>query len=71
MMNLASFSRSQEDLNEYCSRWRKREHVECDALKYWKLNTCIFKIIGRRISCYSQNTNMLPRTPKISYCYLK
>ena len=20
-------------LNEYCSRWCKREHVECDALK--------------------------------------
>ena len=47
----------------------KREHVECDALKDWKLN--IFKIIDRRISFYSQNTNMLPRKPKISYRYLK
>ena len=46
-------------LNEFCSRWCKREHVECDALKDWKLN--IFKIIDRRISFYSQNTNMLPR----------
>ena len=35
-----------------------REHVECDALKDWKLN--IFKIIDRRISFYSQNTNMVP-----------
>ena len=40
--------------------------MECDALKDWKLN--IFKIIDRRISFYSQNTNMLP---KISYRYLK
>ena len=56
-------------LNEFCNRWCKREHVECDALKDWKLN--IFKIIDRRISFYSQNTNMLPRKPKISYCYLK
>ena len=56
-------------LNEYCSRWCKRENVECDALKNWKLN--IFKIIDRRISFYSQNTNMLPRKPKFSYRYLK
>ena len=54
-------------LNEFCSRWCKREHVECDALKDWKLN--IFKIIDRRISFYSQNTNMLPRKPKITYLY--
>ena len=53
----------------FCNRWCKREHVECDALKDWKLN--IFKIIDRRISFYSQNTNMLPRKPKISYRYLK
>ena len=33
-------------LNEFCNRWFKREHVECDALKDWKLN--IFKIIDRR-----------------------
>ena len=56
-------------LNEYCNRWSKREHVEGDALKDWKLN--IFKIIDRRISFYSHNTNMLPRKPKISYRYLK
>ena len=56
-------------LNEYCNRWCKREHVECDALKDWKLN--IFKIIDRRIVFYSHNTNMLPCQPKISYRYLK
>ena len=53
----------------FCNRWCKREHVEYDALKDWKLN--IFKIIDRRISFYSQNTKMLPRKPKISYRYLK
>ena len=46
-------------VDEFCNRWCKREHVECDALKDWKLN--IFKIIDRRIFFYSQNTNMLPR----------
>ena len=56
-------------LNEFCNRWCKREHVECEASKDWKLK--IFKIIDRRISFYSQNTNMLPRKPKISYRYLK
>ena len=45
------------------------ERMLSDALKDWKLN--IFKIIDRRISFYSQNTNMLPRKPKISYRYLK
>ena len=55
-------------LNKYCNRWCKLEHVECDALKIWKLN--IYKIIDRRISFYSQNTNMSPRKPKISYRYL-
>ena len=45
-------------LNEFCNRWCRREHVECDALKDGKLN--IFKIIDRRISFYSQNTYILP-----------
>ena len=53
-------------LNEFCNRWCMREHVECDALKDWKLN--IFKIID---SFYSQNTDILPRKPKITYRYLK
>ena len=56
-------------LNEFCNRWCKRDHVECDALQEWKLN--IFKIIDRRISFFSQNTNMLPLKPKISYRCLK
>ena len=56
-------------LNEFRNRWSKREHVKCDALKVWKLN--LFKIIDRRFFFYSQNTDMLPRKPKISYRYQK
>ena len=52
-----------------CNCWCKRGHVERDALKDGNLN--IFQILDRRISFYSQNTNMLPRKPKISYRYLK
>ena len=48
-------------LKEFSNRWCKREHVDYDALKDWKLN--IFNIIDRRISLYSQNTNMLSRKP--------
>ena len=51
-------------LNEFCNRWCKREHVECDALKDWKLN--IFKIIDRRIffilkilTCYLANLRLV------------
>ena len=35
-------------VNEFCSRWCKREHVEFDASKDQKLN--ILKIIDRHIS---------------------
>ena len=56
-------------LNEFCNRWCQLEHVEGETLKDWKLN--ILKIIDRRISFYSQNTNMFPGKPKISYRYLK
>ena len=47
----------------------KQKHVECYAFKDKKLN--IFRIIDRRISFYSQNTNVLPHKSKISYRYLK
>ena len=56
-------------LNEYRSRWCKREHMECNASKDCKLNIC--KIIDRRVFFCSQNTNMLPRKPKIRHRYLK
>ena len=35
-------------LNDFSDRWCKRENVEPDALKKWKIN--IFKIIDTRIS---------------------
>ena len=38
----------------FSNRWCKRENVEPDALKEWKIN--IFKIIDTRISFYSRNT---------------
>ena len=35
-------------INDFSNRWCKRENVEPDALKEWKIN--IFKIIDTRIS---------------------
>ena len=39
-------------------RWCKRENIEPDALKEWKIN--IFKVIDTRISFYSRNTHFYP-----------
>ena len=50
-------------------RWCKRENVEPDALKEWKIN--IFKIIDTRISFYYHNTHLLPPKPKSSFRHLK
>ena len=46
-------------LNDFINRWCKREDVEPDALKDWKIN--IFKNIDTSISFYSRNTNILPK----------
>ena len=56
-------------LNDFSNRWCKRENVEPDALKEWKIN--IFKIIDTRISFYSRNTHLLPPKPKSSFSHLK
>ena len=56
-------------LNEFINRQCKRENVEPDALKEWKIN--IFKIIDTRISFYSRNTHLLPPKPKSSFGHLK
>ena len=56
-------------LNDFSNRWCKRENVEPDALKEWKIN--IFKIIDTRISFYSRNTHLLPPKPKSSFHHLK
>ena len=56
-------------LNDFSNCWCKRENVEPDALKEWKIN--IFKIIDTRISFYSRNTHLLPPKPKSSFSHLK
>ena len=56
-------------LNDYCTRWCKREHVESNALNNWKLK--IFKIIDERVLFYSNNFDSLPPKPKLSFRYLK
>ena len=48
-------------LNEYNNHRCKRENVESDALKEWKIS--IFKIIDIHISFYSRNANTLPPKP--------
>ena len=56
-------------LNDISYVWCKRENVEPDALKKWKIN--IFKIIDTRISFYSRNTHLLQPKPKSSFRHLK
>ena len=56
-------------INEFCKRWCRREHVECNALNSWKIS--IFNIIEKRISFYSKNLNLLPPKPKFSFRHLK
>ena len=63
------FTKCREVLNDYCTRWCKREHVESNALNNWKLN--IFQIIDKRISFYLNNLDLLPRKPKFSFRHLK
>ena len=47
----------------------KREYVEPNALKEWKVS--IFKIVDQCIKFYSQNTNLLPPKPKSTFRHLK
>ena len=56
-------------LNDFGNRWCKREYVEPNALKQWKVS--IFKIVDQRIKFYSQNTNLLPPKPKSTFRHLK
>ena len=56
-------------LNGFGNRWCKRESVECNAMKEWKIS--IFNIVDKRIKFYSQNTNLLPPKPKCSFRHLK
>ena len=45
-------------LNDFSNRWCKRENIEPDALKKWKIN--IYKIFDTRFSFYSRNTHFYP-----------
>ena len=56
-------------LNDFSNRWCKRENVEPDVLKEWKIN--IFRIIDSRISFYSRNTHILLTKPKSSFRHHK
>ena len=56
-------------LNDFGNRWCKREYVEPNALKEWKVS--IFKIVDQRIKFCSQNTNLLPPKPKSTLRHLK
>ena len=56
-------------LNNYRTRWCKREHVESYALNNWKLK--IFKIIDERVLFYSNNLDLLSPKPKLCFRYLK
>ena len=53
-------------LNDYCTRWCKREHVESNVLNNWK-----FKLINERVLLYSNKLDLLPPKPKLSFRYLK
>ena len=52
-------------LNDFSNRWCKRENVEPDALKEWRISIC--KIIDTSISFYSRTTHLLPPKPKSSF----
>ena len=56
-------------LNDFGNRWCKREYVEPNALKEWKVS--IFKIVDQRIKFYLQNTKFLPPKPKSTFRHLK
>ena len=52
-------------LNDYCTRWCKRQHVESNALNICKLK--IFKLIDKHMLFYSNNLDLLSPKPKLSF----
>ena len=56
-------------LNDYCTRWCKREHVEFNASDNWKFKS--FKIIDECVLFYSHNIDLLPLKSNLSFRYLK
>ena len=63
------FQNMSRALDEFGNRWCKREGVEPIALKEWKTN--IFKVVDKRISFYTEHSDLLPRNQKLSYRHLK
>ena len=53
---------------DFSNRWCKRENVEPDGLKEWKIK--IIKFIDTRILFYSSNTHLLPPKPKSPFVFL-
>ena len=56
-------------LDDYCTRWCKREHGESDALNGWKLG--IFGVVGGRVLFCSGGLDLLPPRPGLSFRYLR
>ena len=56
-------------LNDFNNRLCKREYVEPNALKEWKVS--IFKKVDKCIKFYSQNTNLLLFKHKSTFRHLK
>ena len=56
-------------LKDYCTRWCKREYVESNALNNWKSKS--FKINDERVLFFSNNLDLLPLKPKLSFQYLQ
>ena len=56
-------------LNDFGTRWCKREYVEPNALKEWKVS--ISRVVDQRIKFYSRITNLLPPKPKSTFRHLK
>ena len=67
------FKKCREELvsasSDFGNRWCKREYVEPNALKEWKVS--IFKIVDQRIKFYSQNTYLSPPKHKSTFRHLK
>ena len=56
-------------LNDFGNRRCKRECIECNTLKEWKLS--IFNIVDKRVKSYSHNTNLLSLNSKSSFRHVK
>lgn len=56
-------------LDEFCSKWCKREKADSDSLSLWKKS--IITLMEQRIRFYESNPSLLPPRPKSSFRHLK